>query len=144
VARENNYSGDMKLMPIEIARKIYEDRYWEPLKLTAIEKMSLIITEELADTAVNMGVGRAGKFLQRSLNVLNDREQLYPDLIVDGQVGSKSLQSLGEYLSHRGTEGEFVLFKMLNCLQGAFYVTLSEKREKDERFIFGWLKNRVS
>jgi len=31
----------------------------------------------------------------------------------------------------------------LNCLQGAFYVELAEKREKDERFVYGWLLNRV-
>lgn len=143
VALENNYTGDMKLMPVEIARKIYEDKYWEPLRLTAIEKMSVVIAEELADTGVNTGITRAGKFLQRALTVLNNRGHLYPDLHVDGQIGSQTLRALSEFLAHRGSEGESVLYKMLNALQGAFYVELTERREKDEKYIYGWFKNRV-
>lgn len=144
VALENNYTDDMEVMPVEVARKIYEDRYWEPLHLTAIEKMSIIIAEELADTGVNMGINRAGKFLQRALTVLNNRGHLYPDLHVDGQIGPQTLRALSEFLAHRGLEGENVLFKMLNALQGAFYVELTERREKNERFIYGWFKNRVA
>ena len=143
VALENGYTGDMKLMPVEVARKIYEDKYWEPLHLSAIEKMSTIVAEELADTGVNMGVARAAKFLQRSLNVLNNRGKIYPDLIVDSQLGAQSLHALGEFLSRRGLEGESVLYKMLNSLQGSFYVVLSERREKDEKYVYGWFKNRV-
>lgn len=143
VAVENNYTGDMKLMPVEVAFKIYEDKYWEPLHLSTIEKMSTLVSEELADTGVNMGIDRAAKFLQRSLNVLNNRGTMFDDLIVDGKLGSMSIQALGEYLSSRGSEGEFVLVKMLNSLQGAFYVELSERREKDEKYIYGWFVNRV-
>lgn len=143
VAMENHYTGDMKLMPVEIAFKIYEDKYWEPLKLSTIETMSIRVAEELADTGVNMGINRAGKFLQRALTVLNNRGELYPDLVVDGQVGQKTLRALSEFLSYRGLEGESVLYKMLNCLQGSFYVVLSERREKDEKHIYGWFKNRV-
>jgi len=143
VAMDNHYTGDMRKMPIEIARKIYEDRYWEPLKLATIEKMSELIAEEVADTGVNMGINRAGKFLQRALTVLNNKGKIYPDLVIDGDLGAKSLRALNEYLTYRGNEGEAVLLKMLNALQGALYVELAERREKDESFIFGWFKNRV-
>lgn len=143
VALENNYTGEMKLMPVKVAFKIYEDKYWEPLHLSTIEKMSVHIAEELADTGVNMGIARAGKFLQRSLNVLNNRGKIYPDLIPDGKIGNQSIHALGEYLAHRGLEGESVLYKMLNSLQGSFYVVLSERREKDEKYIYGWFKERV-
>jgi len=143
VARENGYTGDMRELPKEIAFKIYEDKYWEPLYLSAIEMMSSGIAEELADTGVNMGVERAAKFLQRSLNVLNNKGKIYPDLTVDSQLGVKTLRALGDYLAYRGTEGEHVLLKMLNSLQGSFYVVLSERREKDEAFVFGWFKHRI-
>ena len=143
VARENGYFGDMRNLPREVAFKIYEDRYWEPLHLTAIELMSSVIAEEVADTGVNMGIKRSAKFLQRSLNVLNNRGKIYPDLTVDGNLGARTLRALGDYLAYRGKEGENVLLKMLNSLQGSFYVVLSEKREKDESFIFGWFSKRV-
>jgi hypothetical protein len=29
---------------------------------------------------------------------------------------------------------------MINCLQGSFYIELCERREKDEKYIFGWMK----
>lgn len=144
VARKYGYSGSMKEMPKFIARQIYEALYWDALCLTQIEGLSVSIAKELGDTGVNQGVGRAAEFLQRSLNVLNDQQKRYNDIVVDGDVGPKTIQALQKYLVQRGKEGETVLLNMLNCLQGAFYVTLAERREKDERFIFGWFKNRVT
>ena len=41
-------------------------------------------------------------------------------------------------------DGEVVLVRALNSLQGAFYVELAEKRQKDEAFVYGWLLNRVA
>lgn len=144
VAREYGFVNDMRDLPRATAVRIYGDRYWEPLQLSVIELMSEMVAKEIADTGVNMGIVRAAKFLQRSLTVLNNKEKLYPDLVVDGQLGSQTIRALGDYLAYRGSEGELVLVKMLNCLQGAFYVELAERREKDESFIFGWLKNRVT
>ena len=48
-----------------------------------------------------------------------------------------------EFSAIRSQKGMDVLVVMLNALQGAFYVTLAERREKDERFVFGWFANRV-
>ncbi len=31
----------------------------------------------------------------------------------------------------------------LNCDQGVYYKNLSRRRQKDEKFVYGWLKNRV-
>ena len=98
------------------------------------------LAEEVVDTAVNMGVTRAGKFLQRALNALNNQNKLYSDLVVDGDIGRATIAALRAYLSKRE---ENVLIKALNCLQGAYYIELSERRQKDERFVYGWIKNRV-
>lgn len=144
VARENGYFGNMKDMPREVAVRIYETRYWDINRLSEIEMLSPRIAEELADTGVNMGVGRAGVFLQRSLNVLNQMGTHYPDIATDGKIGPGTIKALKDFLARRGKEGETVLYRMLNCLQGAGYVELAEKRVKDETFIFGWYKNRVS
>ena len=40
-------------------------------------------------------------------------------------------------------EGEQVLVKALNCLQGERYIKLAEKRQKNESFVFGWLGTRI-
>lgn len=143
-ARAYGYTGPMPLLPRWIAFDIYEKRYLEKIKFDQIEKLSPLIAEELADTSVNMGWKRAGKFLQRSLNVLNRGGKDYEDLVVDKRIGAKTIKALKKYLKKRGDEGELVLFKMLNDMQGVSYVELAERRVKDEKFIFGWYRNRVA
>ena len=143
VARANGYMGKMKDMTRQFAFDIYVSKYWDVLNLDKIEQYSALIAEELADTAVNMGTGRAAEFLQRSLNALNDGGRLYPDLKVDNSVGNKTIEALAAYLKQRGNKGVIIMLRALNSLQGAFYIELAEKREKDEKFLAGWLLNRV-
>lgn len=143
VARRYGYKGRMINMPAITARHIYEQMYWYSLNLDKVEQFSENIALELGDTGVNQGVGRAAEFLQRSLNVLNNRQQHYNDIAVDGDIGPNTLKALASYFRLRGSEGEVVLYNMLNCLQGAFYVELAERREKDEKFIYGWFTHRI-
>lgn len=140
VAVAFGYTGSMRDMPREVAYDIYVARYWDAVRGNGLSALSERVAEEVVDTGVNMGIKRAGKFLQRSLNVLNDREKYYPDITVDGVIGPGTISTLEICIIKRGDE---TLVKILNCLQGAFYVELAECREKDERFINGWFKNRV-
>ena len=144
VAREHGYLGDMRELPFATAREIYRVAYWNLLQLDRIAARSLPIAYELFDTGVNTGVGVAAEFLQRALNVLNRRQRDWPDLKVDGRVGPVTLRNLLAGWERRGPEGAEVLLKILNCLQGARYVALAERREKDEDFVFGWIRTRVS
>lgn len=143
VARSYGYDGSMRDLPRSVAYDIYAAKYWDAVRGDDLVSLSHDVAEEVVDTAVNMGPGRAGKFLQRALNALNNRGTLYPDVKVDGAIGNATLTALSQYVEHRGGNDK-TLVKMLNCLQGAFYVDLAERREKDEKFIYGWFKNRVS
>lgn len=140
VARAHGYNGLMVDMPREVAFDIYVAKYWDAVRGDQLVQLSEVVAEEVVDTSVNMGPGRAGKFLQRALNVLNSEAKLYQDLKVDGAIGPATLTALAAYLEQRN---EMVLSRALNCLQGSFYIELAERREKDERFVYGWLKNRV-
>jgi lysozyme family protein len=144
VARKWGYKGPMKDMRRETAFAIYRDRYWDALELDTVEDLSPRLAAELIDTSINLGAGRAAEFLQRSLNVYNKRGLLYEDIAVDRDVGPATIRALKSYLKARGNEGESIMYRTLNSLQGAFYVDLCERRQKDERFVFGWFKNRVS
>lgn len=144
VARKFGWQHSMKSLTKEVAYNIYSSLYWDSLKLDDIEKLSPKLAEELADTSVNMGAVRAATFLQQSLNVLNNEGSYYKDLTVDGAIGNLSIAALKAFLKLRGKDGEVVLYNMLNCLQGAFYINLAERRKKDEKFIFGWFKNRIT
>jgi lysozyme family protein len=144
VARENGYAGPMKAMTREQAKAIYRAKFWAKPGLYLIAPLGHRIAEELLDTGVNAGTGTAGMFLQRTLNVLNRGGVDYPDLKVDGAIGPTTAKALEAYLKRNGSKAEERLLKALNCLQGAYYVELAERREKDERFVNGWLDNRVS
>lgn len=143
VARANGYTGPMQTMPRSVAEKIYLDRYYVEPGFASIEALSPAIAEELTDTGVNMGVSVASTFLQRSLNVLNSQGVFYSDVKVDGQIGAATYAALRAYLAKR-KDGEKVLLRALNCLQGARYVELCEARQQNESFLYGWLANRVS
>jgi len=143
VARANGYTGPMRDMPRATAERILAIQYCDVIALDQLEGLSVPIAAEMADTAVNMGPAVAGRFLQRALNVFNKGGTLYPDLTVDGKPGARTVAALRSFLLLRGKDGEAVMLKALNCLQGARYIELAEGREKDEAFVYGWIANRV-
>lgn len=143
VARANGYNGKMRDMPRSVAFNIYAAEYWDKLNLDQIEARSATIAEELADTAVNLGPGQAAEFLQRSLNALNNGGTLYPDMKVDRSIGPTTLKAFDAFLKNRAPNGATIMLRALNSLQGAFYISLAERRQKDEKFLAGWLLNRV-
>ena len=144
VARLHHYDGPMQYMPRTLAVAIYKDQYWSAPNFDRVAQLSPKVAHELLDTGVNMGVARAGLFLQRSLNALNNQAKHYADVVVDGLIGNGTLGALKDYLDHRQHRGESVLLKALNCLQGARYIEIAEARERNEAFVFGWLDHRVS
>ncbi|GLT18856.1 hypothetical protein GCM10007938_26380 [Vibrio zhanjiangensis] len=142
-ARRLGYNGSMDNLTPDIAYSLYLNEYVQRVKFDEIHSVSAIIGEEVIDTGVNMGQSIAAKFLQRWLNVYNNKQAYYSDLIVDGHIGPATIQALKAFLSKRGHEGEIVLWKSLNASQGARYLDISEAREKNETFVYGWMKNRV-
>jgi typhoid toxin secretion A len=143
VAREFGYQGPMAELPKEVAVAIYKARYWDKLKLSAVAFFSPRLAYEMFDSAVNIGPVVVGKWLQRTLNALNDGGAKYPDVEVDGEVGQTTLTAMRLYMEQRGADGEAVLHAALNGLQAAFYIELCESKPKNERFVFGWLLQRV-
>lgn len=126
------------------AKQIYLNRYYIEPKFNLLMPISAEITSEVVDAGVNIGQGNACRILQRSLNAFNQQAELYPDLIVDGNCGQRTADALKKFIEKRKKEGERVLMVLLNCLQGAYYTELVERRQKDEKYFYGWLKNRVS
>lgn len=146
VARKQGYIGPMQNMPKSDAEAIYRAEYFTGPGFDKVLQLSPGIADELFDTGVNMGVSVSGALLQQCLTVLNKSHaagQLYADLTVDGELGAKSLSALGVFLKVRGAQGELVLLRMLNALQGARYISITQSRERNEEFIYGWFLNRV-
>lgn len=125
------------------AYQIYLHRYYVKPGFDKVKKLSAVLSEELTDTGVNCGPSVATTFLQRALNAFNLNGTKYDDVRVDGDCGPRTRTALDAYLMWRGAEGETVLLRALNCLQGERYIDLAEKRPKDEKYVYGWLLNRA-
>ncbi|ELF8380410.1 hypothetical protein RA893_005144, partial [Escherichia coli] len=124
--------------------EILEADYWFGPRFDQVATLSPDIAAELCDTGVNMGPTVASRMLQRWLNVFNQQGRLYPDMDTDGRIGPRTINALRAYLQKRGKDGELVLVKALNCTQGDRYLELAEKREANESFVYGWMKERVA
>jgi lysozyme family protein len=144
VARANGYTGDMRALPRETAELIYRRQYWDTLRLDGVNALSPDIAEEMFEEAVNMGVGTAGKFLQRALTALNRNGVDYPDLTVDGVIGPMTIAALKAYLTKRGMDGAAVMLHALNAQQACRYIEIVESRPASENFLYGWISKRVT
>ena len=67
----------------------------------------------------------------------------YADIPVDRQVGARTLAALKAFIAWRGSDGETVLLKAVEALQGERYLRLAEERPANEAFLYGWLANRL-
>lgn len=138
VARAFGYIGPMRELPLSTAKAIYKRNYWDKLKL---DSMDYALAECLFNIGVNSGVGRAGQFLQAALNAFNCRGEHYPDITVDGDVGPGTLSALNAFKRRRKEANTIV--KAIVCQYGNFLLELTQKREKDEDFAYGWFSKRV-
>jgi lysozyme family protein len=144
VARANGYTGPMSALPRDKAKDIYFSQYVTKPGFAAIIPLSAAIAEELVDTGVNMGPAVASIFLQKALNTFNNQGRDYLDLKVDGDVGPATIGALKALLAHRGHDGEVVMLRALNALQGEHYISIGANRPASEAFEFGWFLQRVS
>jgi lysozyme family protein len=144
VARAHGYQGNMRELPIEFAQQIYAESYWQPLQLDAVALHSPQLASKVFDQGVNCGATTAATWLQRTLNVLNQQGSRWADIPADGQIGRLTLAALDALYRHRGTlAANGCLLRALNALQGNHYISLAQRRAKDEAFVFGWLMNRL-
>lgn len=144
VARANGYTGAMIAMQREAAAKIYRTVYFIAPGFDQVYNLTQRVAEELFDTGVNMGVSVPGPWLQRLLNALNRGQTDYKDIAVDGKIGPATIAALRQYLNKRGADGETVLLRGLNCLQGVRYLEITEARAANEAFFYGWMLNRIA
>ncbi|MDQ1081461.1 glycoside hydrolase family 108 protein [Pseudoroseomonas cervicalis] len=142
-ARAAGYSGPMRDMPRATAVEIYRLYYWRQPGFDRIEEIDPPLAERLLDAGVNCGTGRAGQWLQRALNVLNNRGRDYADLTVDGVCGAMTRAALSAFIARRGAEGRAVLLECVKTYQGAHYLGLAEADQSQETFLFGWIRSRI-
>ncbi len=135
-ARQWGYNGDMRDLTREFASNIYYKKYWTAHRLNSIASFSPEIAMEVFEMGVNMGSPRGVKAFQRSLNILNRNEKLYNNITVDGIMGLVSIKTFMKLPSADYP----VMIKLINCIQGEYYMKFIENNETQEAFARGWFK----
>jgi lysozyme family protein len=143
VARAHGYRGDMRAFPRDEAADIYRRLYWLRPSFDRVAEHAPELAAELFDTGVNMGAAVASSFLQRALNALNRGGADFVDIPPDGRIGPATLAALASFIRIRGSQGEKILLKAVEALQGERYLRLAEQRPANEAFLYGWLANRL-
>lgn len=143
VAREHGYTGDMRVLPRSTAAAIYAADYWHSLRLDDVAQLSTDLALVLFDFGVNSGPGRAAEYLQRQLNVLNNRGQFYADIKVDRAFGNASMTALRGFAAARGDGGLEILAHTVNAERIVFCRGIAERSEDQETFTYGWFRRVV-
>lgn len=80
VARRVGYRGDMRELPLDLAKRIYKAEYWDAVRA---DEMPPAVRYVLFDAAVNSGVGQAARWLQNAAGVTPD-----------GVIGSRTMAAV--------------------------------------------------
>ncbi len=139
VARAHGYTGPMQDLPRATAIAIYRADYWDKQNLDKVEALAPRLAAKLFDVGVNAGIGRAGKWLQRALNLF------VGGLDVDGDIGNLTINALEALKTRRGKLAtDRNLVKLVNAFQANHYAELAENSPSQKTFIWGWIDKRVS
>jgi len=141
-ARQFGYKGNMTNLPKNTARVIYKELFWDKLKLDTISETSFDVAHKLFDIGVNAGVMRAGIFFQTILNTMRRaylKDPIFEKLIVDGLIGPVTLEAFEKIQSDSQ-----IIYTLLNCQQGAYYINISNQNINLQKFIRGWVDKRIS
>jgi lysozyme family protein len=131
VARANGYNGDMRNLSYEMAVEIYYNEYWKALRLDDIDDEEL--SYMVYDCGVNCGIKTSARLLQKATNWAYKKDVLTED----GMIGKHTIEVVNGY---KDVDRIKVLFEMLKI---ARYVEITEARDKNKAFIYGWSRRTV-
>lgn len=138
VARAYGYRGAMRDLSIDTAAQIYLRRYWIEPGFARVHEIAPELSECLLDYGVLTGQSVASRHLQRALNSFNRQATDYPDIEDDGRIGTLTLDALAAFKAKRGRAGLDVLADLVESLHRVYLLELTERRQKDEKYAFGW------
>ena len=110
--------GEMKALTVDAVKPFYKSMYWDKVRG---DDLPAGVDYAVFDFAVNAGVGRAAKFLQRAVGAVDD-----------GAIGPGTLALVAKI-----TPGK--LLDNFAEQKEAFYNTLADKNPTQQKFLKGWL-----
>lgn len=115
---------DIKNLSIEKAKKIYKKDFWENQKYENIKNQDLAI--KIFDLAVNVGVSRANKLVQRALRAVNKKIE-ENGILSDVVIGLINESDSSDLLSSLKSEA------------AGYYRSIVLTKPHRAKFLKGWL-----
>lgn len=115
----------------QLVTSFYKANYFDINNLGLVNDQDII--NELYDSGVNCGVVTAAKWLQESLNLINHNQKDFKDLLIDGEIGAKTIEIVNK------TANKKALLTSLNGFQFMKYYMLAFKDETQKDNFAGWL-----
>lgn len=131
-------SAAIELPPM--VKSFYRENFWNLIRGDEIAGMSQVVADKVFDVAVNRSRYTAIKYLQDSLNLLNDNGAIYKDLIIDGRIGHKTLTALQLFFDRRPLpkfQKERMIVNVIDTLNRSYYIEQMRRYPEKERFR-GW------
>lgn len=145
-ARDLNFRLNRDEELEEMVQAFYKAEFWNKMLLDQIKEQEL--ANELFDSAVNQGTITVSKHFQQALNLLNNNQKHYSDIVADGHIGTATLKAYAAYMLTAQFPGRSVerntktMLKVVNGLQFSRYVEICENNPAQEVYFYGWI-NRV-
>jgi lysozyme family protein len=114
----------------------YRTNFWNRIQGDKVAQISPEVVYELFDTAMNLDVPDAVKFLQTALNMQCLATSSFPELAVDGLLGPNTLTALKRYHDTQPGDPERNEKILLNCMNGEQYICY--KRNPSYPHFRGW------
>jgi lysozyme family protein len=124
--------ADVRALTRERAAGLYAVHFWTPLRLNEVRDQKLATL--IFSMAVNMGPGRAVRFLQKALNDDFEDRGATTRLAVDGKIGPKTI------LAINGMEPAHLILKFKAYLAGEYRRLAEAKPELYADDLKGWLR----
>lgn len=126
VAFNANPDLDITKLDWEGAKRVYFRRYWLASNCDDLTLMSPRLAVLHFDGAVNHGVGRAGRFLQRAVGAVED-----------GDVGPATLRAAKAAIKK---EGDIAICNKICDFRADFYRAIVARNPSQKRFLNGWMR----
>jgi len=115
-------------------KKFVQDFYQDMWNKLRCDEMPGPIARVVFDTRILQGPHPAGYVLQRGMNIANNKEEFWDDLVEDGWVGDKTIAAVKQvdgYLTQR-------VVQAMVLARAAMIYDLIAERPENEKF-FGWV-----
>ena len=110
--------GEMKALTKDAVKPFYKQMYWDKVRG---DDLPTGVDYAVFDFAVNAGVARAAKFLQRAVGAVDD-----------GAIGPGTMALVAKIMPGK-------LLENFAEQKEAFYNTLADKNPTQQKFLKGWL-----